>query len=52
MKASWEDPLTTFRVNAEGTLNVLLANYSRLRKYFAFLAPRFTVRFRNLSCHN
>ncbi len=25
VKASWEDPLTTFRVNAEGTLNVLLA---------------------------
>ena len=25
VKASWEDPLTTFRVNAEGTLNVLQA---------------------------
>ena len=25
MKASWEDPLSTFRVNAEGTLNMLLA---------------------------
>ena len=25
VKASWEDPLSTFRVNAEGTLNMLLA---------------------------
>ena len=25
VKASWEDPLMTFRVNAEGTLNVLQA---------------------------
>jgi len=25
VKASWEDPLTTFRVNAEGTMNVLQA---------------------------
>ena len=25
VKASWEDPLTTFRINAEGTLNVLQA---------------------------
>ena len=25
VKASWDDPLSTFRVNAEGTLNMLLA---------------------------